>query len=193
MRRALPAMRSVAMRSAVPPTTRPRLPKVPTPWVTRSVSPWTTLDVVEAHPEGVGHHLREGRLLPLAVGRDARHHRDVAAGLDAHLGALPAAVPLQRRRAGTRAEPADLGEGRHADANEPAGGTGLLLGRAGGGIVEALHGLRQREAVVPAVVDGTGRCRVGEGVRREQVLAADLHRIHDEFFIATASTNRSTM
>ena len=43
MRFALTSTLSVAMRSAVPPTTRPRLPKVPTPWVTRSVSPCTTV------------------------------------------------------------------------------------------------------------------------------------------------------
>ena len=71
-------------------------------------------DLVEVGAEVVGDDLGEGRLLPLAVRRDAGEDRDLAARLDAHGRAL------------ARPEAADLDVGGEADAEVAA----LLRGPA---------------------------------------------------------------
>ena len=89
------------------------------------------LDVVDVDAERVGRHLREGRLLALPVRRRAGHDDHVAGRLDAHLGRSPSCrvrwigdAPVRRP------EPADLGEGRDADADELALGARLRRARA---------------------------------------------------------------
>ena len=177
MRRAFTRTLSVAMRSAVPPTTRPRLPKVPTPWVTWSVSPCTTVTSPMPMPKASATSCAKAVSWPWPWGETPVITVTLPGGLDAHLGALPGAVAREGARAGARAEAADLGEGRDADPDEAPLAPGRVPGATLGGVVEARDSLVEGALVVPAVVDRAGGRRVGEGAARDQVAAPDLDAI----------------
>ena len=102
-------------------------------------------------------HLREGRLLALAVGRDAGEDRDIAARLDPD------------RRALVRPEAAYLDIGRDADAEVAA-----LLARgfllfAKAGVVGDFECLVERLLVLAGVVVLAGQRRVRELLGPEEV------------------------
>ena len=54
-------------------------------------------DVLDRHAELIGQHLRERRLVALAVRRRAGRGRDAAVALDGDLRVFPASGPRQRR------------------------------------------------------------------------------------------------
>ena len=72
--------------------------------------------MLDRHAELVGEHLRERRLVALAVRRRAGGGADPAVALDRHLRMLPAAGRQRRRRA----EAADLHVHRQPEADQPA-------------------------------------------------------------------------
>ena len=82
-------------------------------------------DVFDRDAEAIGDDLREGRLLALAVGRDAGNDGHLPRHFDADAAPFPAA----RRHGRRRTHAANLDVGGDADAEQPAG-------RARGG---ALH------------------------------------------------------
>ena len=126
--------------------------------------------------ELVGHDLRKGGEVALALGADAGGDADAAAGLDRHLGAF----------VGADAGAFDIGD--DADPHVPAFGAQarlLLLEKLV--ITDHLHCLFERGQVVAAVV-GEGRkvlvddlVGVGELVRRDQVALADLDAVDAQF------------
>ena len=73
-------------------------------------------DVLDRHAELIGEHLRERRLVALAVRRRAGRRGDAAVALDRHLRVLPAAGRQRRRRP----DAADLDVHRQAEADEPS-------------------------------------------------------------------------
>src|SRR5919109_2912567 len=64
------------------------------------------LDILQRDTQFIGNDLRKGGLLPLAVRRRARQHRDFSIGLHLHLAVLPHSL---------RTHGADLNISRHAD------------------------------------------------------------------------------
>ena len=83
---------------AEPPTAIEREPYVPMPNGMRPVSPWTISTLSSRDAEPVGHHLREGRLVPLAVTMRAGEHGDRAGGMHANLGRLRTGRPARPTR-----------------------------------------------------------------------------------------------
>src|SRR5699024_9561927 len=121
-------------------------------------------DVVEVRADGIGGHLGEGRLLPLAVRRDAGRDGDRAAGLDADGRAL------------VRPETTDLDIGGDADAEVAALLAKLRLLLADGVVVDQLYRAVECLVVVAAVVLTPGEGVVRKLVRLDKVAAPDLHR-----------------
>ena len=133
-------------------------------------------DVLERHPELVGEHLRERRLVALAVGRGAGGGADAAVALDGDLRVLP---PAGGQRGG-RAEAAHLHVHRQPQAHQPplgAGGVALALQLLPARVLEGpVEGL----GVVARVVDGAHLGLVGEPVGGDEVPAPQLGRVHAE-------------
>ena len=131
-------------------------------------------DVFERHAELVGEHLREGRFVPLTVRRRAGGGADPAVPFDRHLRVFP---PAGRQRRG-RADAAHLHVHRESQADQPSlGAGGVALG------LQALPLGRferhvERLLVVARVVDGAHLRRERKLMRLDEVLPAELRRIH---------------
>ena len=133
-------------------------------------------DVVDRQPELVGDDLGEGRLVPLALGLHADADDRRAGGVDADLGAVEHldAEDVERVR-GTGAD--DLGEGGDADPHQLAARALLLLLAQQVLVADLVQRLLQRGRVVAAVVLPAGRRLVGELLRLDEVLEAQLGRV----------------
>ena len=123
------------------------------------------LDVLDREAELLGDDLGERRLVALALGLDADPGQDLAGRMDpdlARIEHLQAEDVEVVRRPGAD----DLGEAADADAHQLAALAllGLLLAQAG--VVDDVHRLLERRAVVARVVRPAGRRLV-----RELVLA----------------------
>ena len=134
-------------------------------------------DVVDRQPQLVGHDLGEGRLvaLPLRLHADADDGR--AGGVDADLGAvehLDAEDVEGVRGAGAD----DLGERRDADPHQFAAGAFLGLLAQQILVADLVERLVQGGRVIAAVVLPAGRRLVGELLRLDEVLEAELGRVH---------------
>ncbi len=133
-------------------------------------------DVFDRDADAIGDDLRERRLLPLPVRRDAGDHRHLAGDLHAHRSPFPAAGGHCLRRP----HRADLDVGRDADARQ--------LARRASGVailhelipVRELLRLRQRALIVAAVVGEAARGRERELRRLRKVLQPDLEAIDAE-------------
>ena len=139
------------------------------------------LDVLERHAELVDDELRKGRLVPLAVAVGAGHHLADAGMGEADLGALPKTdASAERADHGRRRDAAGLDVAGEADAAELA--LGLRSGTATGkvGVVRKLQRLVEMGLVVAGVVGERHRRVVGELVRLDEVLTAQLRRIPAE-------------
>ena len=130
-------------------------------------------DVFDRHAKPVGRDLGEGRLLPLAVGRDAGNDGDFARHFHPHAAPFPAARRHRRRRP----HAADLDVGGDADAEQPPGGTrgGTLLHQLIP--VGELLRLDERLLVVAAVVGDAARGRKRKFVRQGKMFEAQLEAI----------------
>ena len=132
--------------------------------------------VLERHRELVGQQLREGGLVALSVRRRAGRGADPAVALHGDLRVLPA--PHRQRRRGAHA--ADLDVHRQAQPDQPAvGARGVPFGPEllpAGLLQRAVEGL----AVVARVVHRPGLRGVGKLLRPDEVLPAQLGRIHSQ-------------
>ena len=128
--------------------------------------------------EVVGQHLRDHRVLALALQRETDAHGDLAAHVDVHRRALGHADAAHADDGvGVPVEDAGLDRGHDADAEVASLRERLGLLRAQRLVVADLEHLVQRRFVFPAVVLLSARDRVGELVRRDEVLAPDLRRV----------------
>ena len=113
--------------------------------------------------------------MPLALVAAAREHVDLAVGVHAHAHAVVAGVVGTHARGAGR-----LDDQAGADAQVAALGRRLLLGLAPVVEVQKLQRLVQRFPVAAAVVARAGDRTVREGVRRNEVAPAHLHRVEVE-------------
>ena len=136
------------------------------------------VDVLVGHAQLLGDHLRQGGLVALAVAVGAGHHLHLAGVGEADLRALPqadaGAERAHHRRGG---DAAGLDVAGEADAAQLAAPLGLGLARREAGIVGELQRLVERRLVVADVVHQRHGRLVGEGVLRDEVLAAELGRV----------------
>ena len=136
------------------------------------------LDVVGGHADFSSDDLGERGFLALAVRRGADHHVNLAARVEADDRALPKTA-LEADRAGNlgRSQPADFHVGRKPESDVPA-----LLSRrglVGPQLVVAgfVHELRQRPAVVAAVIGQARHYVVAVVELRDEVQTPKLGRI----------------
>ena len=129
---------------------------------------------LDRHAELVGEHLRERRFVALPVRRRAGRGADPAVALDRHLRVLPAAG----RQRGRRTEAAHLDVHRQSQSDQPS----LRARGVAFGLQLLPLGVLQREVerllVVARVVDRAHLRRERKLVRLDEVLPAELGRIH---------------
>ena len=136
-------------------------------------------DVIHGDAQLVGDDLGEGGLVALALVANAGAHQHLAGGMDPDLaGVEHLDAGDVEGVAGTGAD--DLGEGGHADPHELAAPALLFLLAAQVPVADEVHRLLEGGRVVPAVVGPPQRRPVRELLRRDEVLHAQLHRIHPQ-------------
>ena len=139
------------------------------------------LDVLVGHTQALGHHLREGGLVALAVAVGAGQDLDLAGVGEADLGTLPQAhARAERADDRRRGDAAGLDVAGDADAAQPAAPLGFRLAGREALVVGELERLIQRRLVVARVVHEGHRRLVREGVLRDEVLPAELGRVHPD-------------
>jgi hypothetical protein len=136
------------------------------------------LHILDRHAELLGDQLRERGLMALAMGMGAGQHLDHAGVAEADLGALPQAdAAAQRTDHGGRRDATPLNVAGQADPTQ------LALGLRGREpldeipIVGKLECLVEMGFVVARVVRQRHRRLVREGIRGDEVLAAQIGRI----------------
>ena len=137
------------------------------------------LDVLGRDAELLGQDLSVGGLVPLALRLGAEASDGLAGGVDPDLAAVEH-LEAQDVEVLGRAGAHDLGEARDADAHQLSSLTLLGLLAPQIGVADRVHGLAQGACVVAAVVLPAERRLVGELLRLDEVLHAELGGIHAE-------------
>ena len=140
------------------------------------------LDVFDRHAELVRDHLGEGGFMALAVGMGAGKHGHAARGVEADTRRLvkthPGAERADDRR---RRDAAGFDIGREADAAQLAPALGLLAARLEARVIRQAQGRIKRGPIIPAIVFERHLGLIGEGVRRDEVAAAQFHQVDPRF------------
>ncbi len=137
------------------------------------------LDVLHRHAELVRDELGEGRLVALAVAVRAGQDLDVARRVELESVPTPLAdTAAQLADHLRRRQPAGLDVGREADAAQLAARLGLGAAGLEALVVGDLDRLVDDRRVVARIVLQADRRLVREGRRRDEVLPAQLGRIH---------------
>ena len=139
------------------------------------------LHVVDTDAKLVGHDLREGRFLPLAVRRRADEHVHLAGRVHPDDRAFPqTSLEPDRARHLRRAETADLDVGRDADADVAALRARRRLLPAEVLVADVRQRLVEHRLVIAAVVLEARDHIVAVVERRNQIAPPDFSRVHTD-------------
>src|SRR5690606_23097117 len=139
-------------------------------------------DVLHGDAQFVGDDLREGGFFALTMWRRADHRLHLARRRDAHDGAFPqAALKAYRARYLTRTQTADFRVGGHADSQIAPLLACLCLLLTEIAVADHVERFFQRGFVIAAVVGQADGDLMPILERRDQVLAAQFHRVHVQF------------
>ena len=139
------------------------------------------LDVLDGKLQLVRGDLRERGLVALTVAVRSGEHGHLPRGVHPHCGALvQASLGSQRADDLRGSQSARLHIGGEPDPEITAALARLLLLLAECRVIEGLQRLVERAGIVPAVVEEGDGCLVRELLLGNEVLAADLQRIHSQ-------------